>query len=535
MNQENQLMEKPKEEDLQIQNIGNNNDKNKIIIENDSPEFEKPEDIKTPFQDLNNPTQNKIPSLEANEQNSLNKNNNIILPQNINDNLSNSNVESQNNNPNFSINVNTDQSYNASYSNDVSSFAPSKKNLGKKTRREYLCEEEGCKKVFYDKCAFRKHLLTHGEKLYSCEICHKKFLDNSKLRRHSLVHSGEKPFACPLCPKKFSLDFNLRTHMRIHSGEKPYACVYPGCFKRFSQSSNLSAHEKTHELMKKEGGNEEINNKPIFSENPLKYIIENPYSGTPTLNNINKINEIYEMMKKGMMLQMNSFNQSNGNQNYGRNHCEIPGMPLQKRTYIKKANKENNNLNTNYGNGVNCYYNNNNFYNNNYMNSSTYYNNNLIGNQINDGNLTNLNPFGNQNIINNNLNNPQIKQSRKLLFQIQERDNSYKEDINLNNNFTYKSNQNEQSNKQQTKKQIFMTYRDPINPNKSYNFINNNNNNENFSNINNVMNNYDFHNEDIDQENKEEDYNEEERPDNENYDIEDIREDKEFENFKKFI
>ena len=146
--------------------------------------------------------------------------------------------------------------------------------------------------------------------------------------------------------------------------------------------------------------------------------------------------------------------------------------------------------------------------------------------------MTNLNPFGNQNIINNNLNNPQIKQSRKLLFQIQERDNSYKEDINLNNNFTYKSNQNEQSNKQQTKKQIFMTYRDPINPNKSYNFINNNNNNENFSNI---MNNYDFHNEDIDQENKEEDYNEEERPDNENYDIEDIREDKEFENFKKFI
>ena len=71
--------------------------------------------------------------------------------------------------------------------------------------------------------------------------------------------------------------------MRIHSGEKPYACVFPGCFKRFSQSSNLSAHEKTHELMKKEGGMEEINNKPIFSENPLKYIIENPYSGTETI------------------------------------------------------------------------------------------------------------------------------------------------------------------------------------------------------------------------------------------------------------
>ena len=62
--------------------------------------------------------------------------------------------------------------------------------------------------------------------------------------------------------------------------------------------------------MKREGGIEEINNKPIFSENPLKYVIENPYSGTETMNNIKKINEIYEMMNKGIMLQMNMFNQN---------------------------------------------------------------------------------------------------------------------------------------------------------------------------------------------------------------------------------
>ena len=91
-------------------------------------------------------------------------------------------------------------------------------------------------------------MMTHGERQYVCAVegCGKRFLDNSKLKRHQLVHTGEKPFKCEVCGKCFSLDFNLRTHLRTHTGEKPYICTFAGCGKRFTQSSNLTAHEKTH-------------------------------------------------------------------------------------------------------------------------------------------------------------------------------------------------------------------------------------------------------------------------------------------------
>jgi len=54
-------------------------------------------------------------------------------------------------------------------------------------------------------------------KLYTCEICEKKFVRPSSLTTHRFSHTGEKPHSCPTCGKSFSVASNLRRHeMTIH-------------------------------------------------------------------------------------------------------------------------------------------------------------------------------------------------------------------------------------------------------------------------------------------------------------------------------
>ena len=133
--------------------------------------------------------------------------------------------------------------------------------------------------MFHDKGTIRKHILTHGEKLFICPIedCKKKFSEKSKLKRHSLVHSKIKKYKCSQCGKTFSLAFNLRTHERTHTGEKPFICNFPGCFRKFSQSSNLSSHLKNHQTL-----NNNQNNLITIEE-----LLSDEYTGTLNINNLN--------------------------------------------------------------------------------------------------------------------------------------------------------------------------------------------------------------------------------------------------------
>ena len=148
----------------------------------------------------------------------------------------------------------------------------------------YKCTYENCMKKYKLKNSLRKHLLTHQEKKFKCKICNKSFIDNYKLKRHSLIHLNEKKIICDICKKKFLLDYNLKIHMRIHTGKKPFYCIFPGCFKKFSQRSNLLYHYKTH-------FNKKIIDK---SDNILNEIENDKYSGSLNIKNLNKLNLIYE-------------------------------------------------------------------------------------------------------------------------------------------------------------------------------------------------------------------------------------------------
>ncbi|XP_012865731.1 PREDICTED: zinc finger protein 770 isoform X1 [Dipodomys ordii] len=80
--------------------------------------------------------------------------------------------------------------------------------------------------------------------VHACAICGKIFPSQSKLDRHSLIHTGQKPFKCLLCSKSFRQSGHLKIHQLTHSEERPFQCCF--CQKGFKVQSKLLKHKQIH-------------------------------------------------------------------------------------------------------------------------------------------------------------------------------------------------------------------------------------------------------------------------------------------------
>lgn len=172
-----------------------------------------------------------------------------------------------------------------------------------------------------------------GEKPFECDVCHRRFREQSDLRKHKKVHdnnhgttvkcsscnrnppssrhsrkcmscekqeaakifhtpstddivpridaNNKKSFVCKYCDRAFGSSSNLKRHVMIHTGEKPFKC--PDCQRPFREMSTLKKHLITHR--KQNGFNSNATAQPpallerkqqLTPKMPAKSVVQSP-------------------------------------------------------------------------------------------------------------------------------------------------------------------------------------------------------------------------------------------------------------------
>ncbi|CAL4120912.1 unnamed protein product [Meganyctiphanes norvegica] len=102
-----------------------------------------------------------------------------------------------------------------------------KKHLKCHIETPYRCKY--CSRRFRDHDVFKDHISDHkGKNAYQCKFCRFNTKHNQSLRNHmGTHHPGQMPYNCNVCEKKFLISTQLKRHMLLHTSDETYDC--PKC------------------------------------------------------------------------------------------------------------------------------------------------------------------------------------------------------------------------------------------------------------------------------------------------------------------
>lgn len=109
-----------------------------------------------------------------------------------------------------------------------------------------------CKWFFQRSVLITHHRMHSGEKQHQCKVCDKRFSISNQLTVHRRIHERGNPYSCDARKKLFSQNYTIWLYVIVHwRTQTKKLFSYDVCEKSFARSTELSAHQRTQHIKKK--------------------------------------------------------------------------------------------------------------------------------------------------------------------------------------------------------------------------------------------------------------------------------------------